>query len=296
MYAKVPKQSKELIKKLRIDKKKRFFSDDCFVYAPIIAQPDKELGLSLASPEEIKQFSESKKKSATLKELLKKEFTEEKIEQLKTSYDIVGDIAILEIDPEFEKKKKQIGQSLMASNKRIRTVLMKNGRHQGEFRLQKHAHVVGEDKRETTHKENNSLITLDVDTSYFSARLASERKRVFRQVKEGESVMAFFSGAGPYPVEISKNTKAKYVYGIELNPEAHRYALRNKFQNKCWNFLPILGDAKKASKKIGGHILGLKSSILPEQLKPRLEKDYSFMSFSCLMTTFSQRQGSLTTK
>ncbi|HDP74126.1 MAG TPA: hypothetical protein ENN46_04210 [Candidatus Woesearchaeota archaeon] len=275
MYAKVPKQSKELVKKLRIDKSKRFFSDDVFTYAPLLEKPSPEIKIELASSEEINRILETKKKSSSLKESLKEAFSDEEIEQVKTSYDIVGDIAILEIDPMFFNKKKLIAESLMSSNKRIRTVLMKKGRHEGDFRLQKHDHVLGLDKRETTHKENNSLITLNVDSAYFSVRLASERKRIFQQVKKGERVMVFFSGAGPYPVEISKNTEAECVYGVELNPKAHMYSLHNRFQNKCWNYLPILGDVKNVSQNIGAYLVGLKSSINPEQLKPRLDKDYS---------------------
>ena len=59
-----------------------------------------------------------------------------------------------------------------------------------------------------------------------------------------------FSGAAPYPIIISKNTRAKEIAGIEINPTAHKYALENLKLNKTKNIKLMLGDVKKVLPEI----------------------------------------------
>ena len=64
-------------------------------------------------------------------------------------------------------------------------------------------------------------------------------------VKPGEEVMVMFSGAAPYPLVIARNSKAKHVYGIELNPLAHNFALENVQLNGLQDRVTILhGDVR----------------------------------------------------
>ena len=70
-------------------------------------------------------------------------------------------------------------------------------------------------------------------------------------VKPGEEVLVMFSGAAPYPLVIAKNSKAKVVYGIEMNPLAHQYALENVFINKLDDRVAIFeGDVRKILPKL----------------------------------------------
>ena len=59
-----------------------------------------------------------------------------------------------------------------------------------------------------------------------------------------------FSGSGIYPITIAKNTKSREIYGIEINPIAHKYALENLKLNKIKNIKLIKGDVKKVLPKI----------------------------------------------
>ena len=54
-----------------------------------------------------------------------------------------------------------------------------------------------------------------------------------------------FSGCGVYPINIAKNTKAKEIYGIEINPVAHEYAEENARLNKTKNIRLFLGNVQK---------------------------------------------------
>ena len=54
-----------------------------------------------------------------------------------------------------------------------------------------------------------------------------------------------FSGAAPFPLVIAKNSEARHVYGIELNPFAHNYALENVQLNNLQDRITIMhGDVK----------------------------------------------------
>lgn len=187
---------------------------------------------------------------ATLKEALREKLTEEQMQKAPTSFDTVGSIAILEIPEGLEKQEKIIAETLLSLHKNIKTVAKKVGIHKGVFRTQKLKVLAGENTKETEYKENNARLRLNVEKVYFSPRLSTERKRVADQVKEGEKVLVMFSGCAPYVAVISKNTKAKEVVGIEINPTAHRYAEENAKLNKLKNARLYLGDVRKALPKL----------------------------------------------
>ncbi len=184
----------------------------------------------------------------SFKEAVKKHLSKDELELLKTSYDAVGDIAILEIDDELRKKEKLIAETLLESNAAIKTVLRKSGSHFGVFRTQKMIHLAGEKKKETVHKENDIELKLDVEKVYFSVRLSTERKRVAQQVKTDERILVLFSGCAPYPCVLAKNAEPKYVCGVEINPDGHRYGLENVKRNKLKNVYLSNRDAKKTEK------------------------------------------------
>ena len=186
----------------------------------------------------------------TLREDLSKKLTKKKLSFLKTSYDIIGDIAILEIPKELTEKEKMIAEELMKLNKNVKVVCKKAGIHLGEYRLQKLKIIAGESRKTTIYKENNVKIKINPEKVYFSVRLSTERKRIYQLVKEGESILVMFSGSGIYPVVISKNTKAGEIYGIEINPYAHKIALENLEFNKIKNVKLFKGDVRKVIPKL----------------------------------------------
>lgn len=164
---------------------------------------------------------------------------------MKFSYDIVGDLIIIN---DIVKKKE--ADKLLKTHKNVKVVLSKTKKYSGKFRLPKLKIIAGERRKETIHKENNVRLKLNPEKVYFSSRMATERKRIFLQVKSKENVLVMFSGCGVYPIVISKNTKAKEIYGIEINPVAHKYALENLKLNKIGNVKLFLGDVKKIIPKL----------------------------------------------
>jgi len=192
-----------------------------------------------------KKLNKSLKKSRNLKSSLKGKLTKKEMSYLKTSFDSVGNIAILEIPKELESKEELIAKELLRINKNIKTVLKKSGVHEGKLRTQKMQYLAGIDTKETIHKENNVQLKLNVEEVYFSPRLSSERKRIAKQVKKDEEILVMFSGCAPYPCVLAKNTEAKKILGIEINPVGHKYGLENLQLNKIKNVELICGDVKK---------------------------------------------------
>ena len=186
-----------------------------------------------------------------LKQLLQDKLSAKELSVLPSSFDVVGNILIFADFPkELKKKRKIIGETILSNYKNIKTVLKKSKKYSGKYRLPKLSYIAGKKKKETMHKENNISLKLNVEKVYFSPRLATERLRIAKLVKKNESVLVMFSGSGAYPLVIAKNSNPNIIYGIEVNPIAHKYAEQNIFLNKIKNIKLIKGDVKKIIPKL----------------------------------------------
>jgi tRNA (guanine37-N1)-methyltransferase len=179
-----------------------------------------------------------------LKEALKGKLNEKEMNLLRTSYDIIGDIAIIEIPKELKKKERCIGQALLSFLNNVKTVAAA-GQHTGKYRRQKLRIIAGEKRFETAHKESGIIMKLDVAKCYYSPRLGSERLRIAKLVKKREKILVVGSGVAPYPLVLAKHTPAEIV-GVEVNPVAHKYALENVKINKLGHRITLIkGDITK---------------------------------------------------
>lgn len=167
---------------------------------------------------------------------------------LPSSFDIIGDIAVIELPKELMQYGNQIGGAILKVHKHIKAVFAKGSAVSGEFRVRELIHLAGEKRTETLHKENGIKLRLDVAKVYFSPRLATERMRVFKKAKEGEIVFDMFAGVGPYSILLAK--KVKLVFACDINPWAIKYLEANKVLNRTPNVIPILGDVRKVARQI----------------------------------------------
>lgn len=191
-------------------------------------------------------------KKINVKELLKKKLTKKELAQVPSSYDMVGDILIFADFPKsLIKKQKIIGNTFLKTHKHIKVIAKKTKKYSGPYRLPKLTIVAGEKRKETVYKENNIRLKLNVEKVYFSPRLSTERKRIYEQVKPKETILVMFSGCSPYPIVISKNTKAKEIYAIEINPIAYDYAVENVKLNKTHNITLFNGDVRDIIPIVG---------------------------------------------
>lgn len=167
----------------------------------------------------------------------------EKMDEFKKSFDIIGDVVILEIPDDLEEEKFLIGEAALKFTKR-RSVYRKKSEIKGVIRTRELEHLAGEDQPITIHKEYDSYIMLDVKEVYFSPRLATERKIITDQVQEKEIIIDMFAGVGPFAINIARKHNVQ-IYAIDINPQAIHYLKKNIVKNKLkGKIYPIEGDVK----------------------------------------------------
>lgn len=186
-----------------------------------------------------------------LKERLKGKIPEEKLEYAPKSFEIIGKIAILKIDENLEEEKNLIAEEVMKQHPRLKTVLNKIKKREGEFRTADYEILKGEET-ETVHKEYGCRYKLDPRKVYFSERLGHERERVMKKVEEGEVIHALFAGVGPYPIMIAKNKNPEKIYAIEKNPDGFKYLKENIMLNNVSDKVKAYkGDVREILPEIG---------------------------------------------
>ena len=199
-----------------------------------------EMGLSRYNLVET-DFEVLLKRPKSLKEYLQRKISLKKIEELKKSFDIIGNVVILEIPDELEGEKYLIADAAIKITKR-KSVYRKKSEIKGVTRTRELEHLAGDESSETIHQEFGSKFKLDVRKVYFSPRLATERKRIVDQVQDGEIIIDMFTGVGPFSVTIARKHEVE-IYAIDINPEAIRYLKDNISLNKVDKKIkPYLGD------------------------------------------------------
>jgi len=199
-----------------------------------------------------------KTKPRNLKEALKGKLTAKEMKFLKTSFDTLGNLAIIEIPPELLKKERVIGNALLQVHSNITTVCKKAGARAGLYRIQKLKVIAGHRTKIADYRESGSRFKIPADKVFFSPRLSTERLRISKLIKNDETVGVFFAGVGPFAIVFAKQSKAKLIYGIELNPIASTYFEKNVILNKVTNkVIPLEGDVKK---------------VVPKQLKGKCDR------------------------
>lgn len=184
------------------------------------------------------------KPQITIFELLENKIPSSLVASLPRSMDTVGDIIVVEIPPELEPHKKTVGDAILQSHKNARTVWAKTGAVAGTYRLRKLQLLAGENKTETTHKENGCTYHVDVAKAYFSPRLSHEHSRVTNLVKEGETIIDMFAGVGPFAIQIAKDHQHVSVFAIDINPDAAEYLTENARLNRVEEKVhTLVGDA-----------------------------------------------------
>ena len=169
------------------------------------------------------------------------------------SYDIIGDIAILEFEKNLTKNitdssnfKETIAKALIQVNNNVKSVFEKISEIKGPFRLRELNLLYGEKKTLTQHKENDCIFKVDIKKTFFSPRLVFERRRIASsEFKKNEIIVDMFAGIGPFSIQIAKLTHAN-IYTFDLNPDAYNLLLNNIRLNNLENqIIPFNIDVRK---------------------------------------------------
>ncbi len=182
----------------------------------------------------------------TIRELLKKKLTEDELSLVPSSFDLVGSkekaVAIIEIPKELEAKERIIALALMKKHKNVKSVLKKASPIRGTYRTREYYLIAGNKNTEVAHVESGCKFLIDPQLAYFSPRESTERMRIAEKIKDGETVMVFFAGVGPFAIIIEKKARPEKVIAVEINPLAVNYFWKNIKLNKCNLIETVLGD------------------------------------------------------
>jgi len=187
-------------------------------------------------------FADSVSRPKNLQETVAGQIPSHLISMLPHSFDVIGDIAIIDLRSELAPYAVEIGNGIRRVNPNVRLVVRKSGEVSGKFRTRELQILAGSGGMETVHREFSCSYHLDISSVYFNPRLAHERLRVAKQVKENEVVVDMFAGVGPYSILIAKLQPTSRVYSIDINPSAIRYLEANTFGNRVADRVaPLLG-------------------------------------------------------
>ncbi|TXT56701.1 MAG: tRNA (Guanine(37)-N1)-methyltransferase Trm5b [Candidatus Thorarchaeota archaeon] len=184
----------------------------------------------------------------SLAEVLEDKLSSEEIELLPRAYDLIGDIAVLEIPEELSQYSIMIGEGFRIIHKNFAVVLSKKGAISGTKRVREYDILAGENRTDTIHTEYGCKIAVDLAKAYFSPRLLEEHNRIAEQVSHGECVLDMFTGVGPFALHIAKRVDAK-VIAIDINPEAIHLLEKSIRMNKLTGEVhPVVADSKEYVK------------------------------------------------
>ena len=162
-----------------------------------------------------------------------------------SAFDIIGDLAIIKTPKNSFFGVSEVAKAVMDRHKNIKSVFVQATEVHGDFRLRGLAHVAGENRTCTVHRESGCSFKVDLAKCYFSPRLSGERMRIANLVKNGETIINMFAGVGCFSIIIAKQAKNVTVYSIDINPVAVEFMADNARLNGVYaNVVPILGDSK----------------------------------------------------
>lgn len=198
-------------------------------------------------------FEERPSKPKSILEWLSDKIPPHLLASVPRSWDLIGDIAIVDLPDELLGYEKLVAEAILIVHKNVKSVYAKTGPVSGNFRVRGLKLIGGEDKSITIHREHGARFYVDVKNVYFSPRLATERKRVAELVQDGEVVLDMFSGVGPFAIQIALK-KNVLVHAIELNPVAYDCLRRNIELNKVQGkVIPHFGDSREVIEKELAH-------------------------------------------
>lgn len=181
----------------------------------------------------------------TLSDAFRGKLNDEEIDLLPRAYDLIGDIAVLEIPEELADHRYEIGSEFLKIRPNFVTVLGKTSAISGTLRIRDYELLAGVDKTDTIHTEYGIRIAVDLAKAYFSPRLLEEHHRIAEQVIDNERVIDMFSGVGPFALHIAKQTSATII-SVDINSDATMLLKQSMSLNRLkGTIVPVTSDIRE---------------------------------------------------
>ncbi|MDE1866937.1 MAG: class I SAM-dependent methyltransferase family protein [Thaumarchaeota archaeon] len=184
-----------------------------------------------------------------LKQAMASILTSEEAEEMYGAFDQIGNIIILRIPDSLLSKRKTIGEVLLEKVKTAKSIFYQSSPVEGDYRIRQLELLAGEDSTETEYKEHGCRFRVDVEKTFFSPRLATERLRIADLVNDGDVIINMFGGVGMFSIVAAKKKKC-HVYNVDINPYAAKLCSENIALNKLKGTIDsIEGDAADIIEK-----------------------------------------------
>lgn len=165
------------------------------------------------------------------------------VRDVPSGFQIIGDIAVVSLPPHLGDYRAHIVSAILSRHHNIRSVLFKDPIPRGDYRVPAMELVSGTTTT-TLHREYGFSYRLDVTRSFFSSRLAYERRRVWTQVSEDERVLVPFAGVGPFAIPPAR--RGGWVTAIEKNPDSCIFLRENaRFNHVETHIILFEGDLEE---------------------------------------------------
>ncbi len=259
------KAVRSLTQRKLIDREFRIEQGKISLFIPLARSPGsaelrelkEEVGASVLTDH---VFHHKRGRPGTLREALATKIPKHILTALPSSYDIIGDVAVLDLPPSLSNYEKTVSNGIRLVNKNVKVVLAKVGVVSGVERTLPTRFLDGEKRTETVHREAGCRFKVDISKAYFSPRLSHEHERVVGQVEPGEIVTDMFTGVGPFPIMIAKKLEAVEVNAIDSNSHAIKLLRENLGLNKVLGRVNVWqGDAREV---VEGSLSGKASRVI----------------------------------
>eukprot|EP00939_MAST-03C_sp_MAST-3C-sp1_P001034 g1034.t1 len=176
--------------------------------------------------------------SMTMHEVLRK-LLPPTIEEIPSAFEQCGTLAHVNLRDECLPYKRIIGETIMAKNKQIETVVHKTSSIATQFRTFPMEIIAGKDNTVVKLVESGSKFEFDFRSVYWNSRLQAEHRRIVQAIVDGAKsskggrgmrVCDMMCGIGPFAIPAA--LKGCVVYANDLNPESVKYLTRNVATNK----------------------------------------------------------------
>ncbi|HTT45696.1 MAG TPA: 50S ribosomal protein L11 methyltransferase [Thermoplasmata archaeon] len=185
--------------------------------------------------------------------------------QMPDGYHRFGRVLVIQLPATLAPYEKLLGAAWQAELG-VETVLVKAGPIEGELRTPRLRRISG-DGTETEVVEYGVRWRFDAARIMFAAGNRTERRRMARLVRPGETVVDLFAGIGYFSIPAALPGRAEKVWAVEKNPLSVRYLRENAVLNSVADRLVIVpGDNRTVDLAVGSFdraVLGYLPSALP---------------------------------
>ncbi len=151
------------------------------------------------------------------------------VSEIPSGFQVIGNVAVISLPPSLHDYGGLVAHAILARHKNVRTVMNRIPSARNDLRIPE-TEVLAGDSTVTLCREYGFSYRLDVAGTFYTSRLASERRRVWMQVMPEERVLVPFAGVGP--CAIPPAARGAHVTAVEKNPDSCRYVWENIRQNR----------------------------------------------------------------